>query len=118
MARTPRIAALILFLVTCQRVTIGDLWAQAPGSATHEHLTEVACVDVPAGEIGRSSFSSDSPKNQLSAEPRETVMAQVHQSRNNSGNHVNRREPALFKIVSIGDTLNPPATIRQKWSNP
>jgi len=26
------------------------LRAQAPGSSGHEHLTEVACVDVPAGE--------------------------------------------------------------------
>ena len=50
MARTPRIAAFVLFLVTFQSVTIGNLWAQAPGSAAHEHLTEVACVDVPPGE--------------------------------------------------------------------
>ena len=50
MAGTPRIAVLILFLVTFLSVTIGNLWAQAPGSATHEHLAEVACVDVPSGE--------------------------------------------------------------------
>ena len=50
MARTPRIAVLVLFLVTFQSVTIDNLWAQAPGSAAHEHLTEVACVDVPPGE--------------------------------------------------------------------
>ena len=50
MAGTPRIAVIILFLVTFQSVTIGNLWAQAPGSAAHEHLTEVACVDVPPGE--------------------------------------------------------------------
>ena len=50
MAGTPRIAVLILFLVTFQNVTIGNLRAQVPGSATHDHLTEVACVDVPSGE--------------------------------------------------------------------
>src|SRR5258706_7569359 len=31
-------------------VPIGNLWAQAPATAGHEHLTEVACVDVPPGE--------------------------------------------------------------------
>jgi quercetin dioxygenase-like cupin family protein len=50
MARTPRIAIFILFLVAFQSVTIGNLWAQAPSNAGHEHLTEVACVDVPPGE--------------------------------------------------------------------
>jgi len=50
MARTPRIAAFVLFLVTSQNVTVGNLWAQGPGSAAHEHMTEVACVDVPPGE--------------------------------------------------------------------
>ena len=50
MARTPRIAAFGLFLVTSQNVTVGNLWAQGPGSAAHEHMTEVACVDVPPGE--------------------------------------------------------------------
>ena len=50
MARTLRIAVLILFFVTFQSVTIGNLSAQVPGAATHEHMTEVACVDVPSGE--------------------------------------------------------------------
>jgi quercetin dioxygenase-like cupin family protein len=50
MARTPRIAVFVLSLVTFQSATIGNLWAQVPGSAAHEHLTEVACVDVPPGE--------------------------------------------------------------------
>ncbi len=50
MAGTPRIAVLILFLVTSQNVTVGNLRVQVPASATHEHLTEVACVDVPSGE--------------------------------------------------------------------
>ncbi len=39
-----------LFLVAWQLVPIGHLRAQVPGTAGHEHLTEVACVDVPAGE--------------------------------------------------------------------
>jgi len=50
MARTPRIAIFIPFLVAFQSVTSGTLWAQVPSPAGHEHLTEVACVDVPAGE--------------------------------------------------------------------
>ena len=29
---------------------IGNLWAQVPGTAGHQHLTEVACVDVPPAE--------------------------------------------------------------------
>jgi len=50
MARTLRIAALIPMLVTFQSITSGKMWAQVPGTGTHEHLTEVACVDVPAAE--------------------------------------------------------------------
>jgi hypothetical protein len=50
MARTPFIGVIVLFLVAFQLVPIGNLWAQAPGTAGHEHLTEVACVDVPPGE--------------------------------------------------------------------
>ena len=50
MVRTPRIGALVLFLVAFHIVPIGNLWAQVPGTAGHEHLTEVACVDVPPGE--------------------------------------------------------------------
>ena len=41
---------LVLFLITSPSVTGGNPWAQVPGSVTHEHLTEVACVDVPSGE--------------------------------------------------------------------
>ena len=48
MARTPFIGVLLTFLVAFQIVPIGDLRAQ--GTAGHEHLTEVACVDVPPGE--------------------------------------------------------------------
>jgi quercetin dioxygenase-like cupin family protein len=38
-----------LFLVAYQLVPIANLRAQVPGPAGHQHLTEVACVDVPAG---------------------------------------------------------------------
>ena len=50
MAITPFSAALTLFLVASQIVPIGHLRAQAPGTAGHDHLTEVACVDMPPGE--------------------------------------------------------------------
>ncbi len=50
MVRTRLIAVLVLFLVTLQIVSIGNVWAQVPRSAGHEHLTEVACVDVPPGQ--------------------------------------------------------------------
>ena len=50
MARTPFTGVLVLFLVAFQIVPVGHLRAQVPGTAEHEHLTEVACVDVPPGE--------------------------------------------------------------------
>lgn len=50
MARAPFTGGLVLFLVASQIVPISNLRAQVPGTAGHEHLTEVACVDVPAGE--------------------------------------------------------------------
>jgi quercetin dioxygenase-like cupin family protein len=50
MLRTPFIAVVLLFLVTFPIMPTGNLWAQLPGAAGHEHLTEVACVDVPPGE--------------------------------------------------------------------
>jgi len=50
LARAPFIRVVVLFLVAVQIVPIGNLWAQVPGTAGHEHLTEVACVDVPPGE--------------------------------------------------------------------
>jgi len=50
MARTPFIAVLVLSLIAVQFMTIGNLQAQVPGTAGHEHLSEVACVDVPPGE--------------------------------------------------------------------
>lgn len=39
-----------LVLVLSLAGTIGELQAQAPHKTGHDHLTEVACVDVPAGE--------------------------------------------------------------------
>ena len=50
MARTRPIAGLIISLVAFHLVSIDNLRAQVPGTAGHEHLTEVACVDVPQGE--------------------------------------------------------------------
>src|SRR5688572_25975452 len=50
MARTPFTGVLVLLLVAFQVVPLSHLWAQVPRSAGHEHLTEVACVDVPPGE--------------------------------------------------------------------
>ena len=41
--------ALALVLVVSYILPMGQLRAQVPGTATHDHLTEVACVDVPAG---------------------------------------------------------------------
>jgi quercetin dioxygenase-like cupin family protein len=49
MARTPFIRVLGALLIAFQIVPIGDLRAQEPGIAAHDHLTEVACVDVPPG---------------------------------------------------------------------
>ena len=50
MTRTPFIGILLLSLAGLQIAPIGLLWAQAPSSTGHDHLTEVACVDVPPGE--------------------------------------------------------------------
>ncbi len=50
LARTPFIGVLVLFLAAFHIVPISDLWAQVPGTAGHDHLTEVACLDVPPGE--------------------------------------------------------------------
>jgi quercetin dioxygenase-like cupin family protein len=50
MVRNPSIGVLVLLLVAFQIVPTGHLWAQGPGTAGHDHLTEVACVDVPPGE--------------------------------------------------------------------
>ena len=53
--RTPStIGVITLFLAAFQVVPIG-LRAQAPAAAAHDHLTEVACVDVPRG-VKRPEF--------------------------------------------------------------
>ena len=49
MASAPRLGALVLSLGALQLAPIGHLHAQAPAPAAHQHLTEVACVDVPPG---------------------------------------------------------------------
>jgi len=53
MIRTPfvlNLGVLVLSLTTFPAGTTGGLLAQAPGTTGHEHLSEVACVDVPQGE--------------------------------------------------------------------
>ncbi len=49
MTRTAFTGILVLLLVDLQFLP-GAATAQAPATAGHEHLTEVACVDVPSGE--------------------------------------------------------------------
>ena len=50
MVRIPLVGVLVSFLVVFHSEPIGNLRAQAPGTAGHAHMTEVACVDVPPGE--------------------------------------------------------------------
>jgi quercetin dioxygenase-like cupin family protein len=50
MVRPAVIGVTALFLVAFHIVPIGNLWAQPPATAAHDHLTEVACVDIPPGE--------------------------------------------------------------------
>jgi quercetin dioxygenase-like cupin family protein len=50
LARSAFIEAIILSLIAFSIVPISDLRAQAPATAAHDHLAEVACLDVPAGE--------------------------------------------------------------------
>ena len=50
MARTPFIGVLVLYLVPFHIAPVGHLRAQVPATVGHNHLTEVACVDVPPGE--------------------------------------------------------------------
>ena len=44
------IVVLGLSLTVLRTGTTGELLAQAPGTTGHDHLSEVACVDVPPGE--------------------------------------------------------------------
>jgi quercetin dioxygenase-like cupin family protein len=50
MARTPFALASTLFAAAFQLAPTGNLRAQVPSAAGHEHLSAVACVDVPPGE--------------------------------------------------------------------
>jgi quercetin dioxygenase-like cupin family protein len=50
MARIRFIERLAVVLLAVHTVPISNLWAQVAGTVGHEHLTEVACVDVPPGE--------------------------------------------------------------------
>ena len=50
MVRAPFVRVLALMLVALQIMPIGKLGAQVAGTVGHQHLTEVACVDVAAGE--------------------------------------------------------------------
>lgn len=50
MTRTPFAGPFVLVLVAVQFAPIGEMRSQAPAAAGHDHLTEVACVDVPRGE--------------------------------------------------------------------
>lgn len=50
MAGTAVVRRLVSSLIIVPIIATGGLRAQAPATAPHEHLTEVACVDVPAGE--------------------------------------------------------------------
>ena len=50
MARAPFTGVLVPLLVAFQIVPTGHVRAEASDTAGHEHLTEIACVDVPTGE--------------------------------------------------------------------
>ena len=49
MIRIPFVLNLVVLVLSLTGTT-GELLAQAPHQTGHEHLTEVACVDVPPGE--------------------------------------------------------------------
>jgi quercetin dioxygenase-like cupin family protein len=50
MGRDLFVRALVRSVITLQIVPIGCLLAQVADTTRHEHLTEVACVDVPQGQ--------------------------------------------------------------------
>src|SRR5688572_3531947 len=50
MAGTASIRILLPLLVALQIVPTGTSWAQGPDTLRHQHLTEVACVDVSPGQ--------------------------------------------------------------------
>src|SRR3954454_1968538 len=47
--RSASTAILVALVMVCSLAPMIRVQAQAPSSAGHDHLTEVACVDVPAG---------------------------------------------------------------------
>jgi quercetin dioxygenase-like cupin family protein len=49
-ASRPMSRFVTVFLAVFQMVSVGHVGAQVPATPGHEHLTEVACVDVPPGE--------------------------------------------------------------------
>ena len=50
MARFESIGRLVLFLISFQIIPSGNVRAQVSATAGHEHLSEVACVDLAPGE--------------------------------------------------------------------
>ena len=50
MARVPFASAFVPLVVAFQLAPLSGVRAQVPATATHDHLTEVACVDVPPTE--------------------------------------------------------------------
>ena len=50
MTRIPFIGSLVLFLIAFQIISSNSLRAQVHSVAGHDHLSEVACVDVQPGE--------------------------------------------------------------------
>ena len=49
MGRIRFIGSLAVSVIALQILPVGNLHAQMPGTIAHEHLSEVACVDVPPG---------------------------------------------------------------------
>jgi quercetin dioxygenase-like cupin family protein len=49
MARSGLVGVLVVILVAVHLAPTEKLWAQVPAGTGHDHLTEVACVDVPPG---------------------------------------------------------------------
>jgi hypothetical protein len=50
MIRTPSVVGLAVLVSSLTVLSAGTSQAQAPGAAGHDHLSEVACVDVRPGE--------------------------------------------------------------------
>ena len=61
MIRTPFALKLVVSVLSLTGMS-GELQAQAPGTIGHDHLSEVACVDVPPGEKRPSLAASTSAR--------------------------------------------------------